>query len=473
MLISANCKKLVEVPSPITSINEANVYGSDATAAAALTGIYINLSKNELMNGDWVNGPGLTSLSLLTALSADELSLFASSNDRRLTGYYRNALTSVDRVYASLWTTTYNTIFMANSALDGISNSITLTPIVQRQLLGEARFVRALCYVYLTSLFGDVPLVTGLDYKVNALLPRTTRAQVWQQIIADLRAAQDLLSDGYLQSDAFTLYPAGSEERVRPNKWAATALLARAYLYTENWADAEIAATAVISHTVQFGLLPLNEIFLKNSREAIWQLQPVNTGWNTEDARVFVLPETGPSNRWPVYISPHLLNNFENSDQRKSQWLGKYTDTSTTAPKDYYYPFKYKNASFFAPLTEYQMVLRLGEQYLIRAEARIQQGKIDNAAADINTIRSRAGLPDVSVNTKEALLTAILHERQVELFTEWGHRWFDLKRTNSVNAVMSTVTPQKGGLWNTNWQWYPVPLTELERNPNLSQNPGY
>ena len=95
------------------------------------------------------------------------------------------------------------------------------------------------------------------------------------------------------------------------------------------------------------------------------------------------------------------------------------------------------------------------------------------AAADLNVIRQRAGLTNTTATGQQAILNAILHERQVEFFTEWGHRWFDLKRTGNVNAVMSVVTPQKGGIWNANWALYPIPISEITLNPNLKQNPGY
>jgi hypothetical protein len=139
----------------------------------------------------------------------------------------------------------------------------------------------------------------------------------------------------------------------------------------------------------------------------------------------------------------------------------------------YYFPFKYKLNKPEDPQSEYLMVLRLAEQYLIRAEARAQQGDLTGARSDLNVIRHRAGLNGTNTSTKETLLTAILKERQVELFTEWGHRWLDLKRTGKVNAVMTMVTPQKGGVWENFKQWYPIPRQDLRLNPNLTQNEGY
>jgi hypothetical protein len=119
------------------------------------------------------------------------------------------------------------------------------------------------------------------------------------------------------------------------------------------------------------------------------------------------------------------------------------------------------------------MVLRLGELFLIRAEARAQQNNLQSALSDLNVIRKRAGLPNVNVNGKDSLLLSILHERQVELFAEWGHRWFDLKRTGNIDRIMNLVTPQKGGIWKTTSRLFPLPEGDIEKNNNLNQNPGY
>ena len=119
------------------------------------------------------------------------------------------------------------------------------------------------------------------------------------------------------------------------------------------------------------------------------------------------------------------------------------------------------------------MVLRLGEQYLIRAEAEAQGNDLINAAKDLNIIRERAGLADTTTTTSSDMLALILHESQVELFTEWGCRWFDLIRTGNVNQVMIQVTPQKGGSWNSNDTLYPIPLSNITVDPNLTQNAGY
>ena len=115
----------------------------------------------------------------------------------------------------------------------------------------------------------------------------------------------------------------------------------------------------------------------------------------------------------------------------------------------------------------------MADQYLIRAEARAQQGNISGAQSDLNAVRLRAGLPATAAAGKADLLTAIAHERQIELFTEIGNRWFYLKRTGTIDAVMSTVAPQKGGTWASFKQLMPVPTSEITINPHLIQTPGY
>jgi hypothetical protein len=156
---------------------------------------------------------------------------------------------------------------------------------------------------------------------------------------------------------------------------------------------------------------------------------------------------------------------FENNDQRKMNWL----KTNIVSGQSYYYPFKYKIRSG-TPVTEYLIVLRLAEQYLIRAEARTRQNNLQGAKSDLNEIRKRSGLPDTDANTKDEMQIAIEHERQTELFAEWGHRWFDLKRWEKANAVLNLL---KAPNWQPTDMLYPIPLQEIQRNSALVQNEGY
>jgi hypothetical protein len=454
-----SCKKLIDVDPPVTSINKDNVFKDDKTAAAVLTGVYSRIS-----GAGFVDGSALTSLSFYTGLSSDELTLFSGTTNVNYSNFYTNSLTNT--TIPNFWVNTYSDIYTLNSAIEGIGSAATLTPSIKKQLMGEALFMRAFDYFYLTNLYGDVPIITGIDYKINSLLSRSPSTEVYKFMIADLIQAKALLGESYLNADITT----SSTNRVRPTKWAAIALLARVYLYTKDFQNADVQTTELIDNSSLFSLAPLNDVFLISSKEAIWQLQPVNFGRNTEDAWLFVIPSTGLSDDHPVYLSKELLNKVEASDNRRNSWIRSITDKDGVV---YNFANKYKRATFNEPVTEYQMVFRLGEQYLIRAEARANLNNIDGALKDLNSIRNRAGLGNLTVNNKVALLQTIIDERQVELFTEWGHRWFDLKRTDLANHVMVDVTAEKGGNWKPNAQLYPITLKDLQLNPNLKQNSGY
>jgi len=460
-LLGVSCKKMIEVPVPITNVTTASVYSNDATAASVLTDIYANMS---YLNAD-LSGESLVSITLLGALCADELALF-DTNRESLRRYYTNDL--INNTNPSFWNAIYPVIFIVNAAIEGLNNSQSLTPSVKKQLLGEAKFIRAFHYFYLTNLYGDVPLPISSNYKVNAVLSRSPQQKLYDQIIMDLQDSQALLSERYLAADVVT----PTQERVRPTKWAATALLSRVYLYTKNFKKAEEEATKIIDHTSLYSLVSLNEVFLKNSSEAIWQLQSVGLfeGSNTGEGAIFILPEGGPNTNYnPVYLNPDLVKIYEAGDQRRASWI----DSVNVDGQIYYYPFKYKIGRVNTPTMEYPMVLRLAEQYLIRAEARLQQNNLVAGTSDLNIIRRRAKLPDLTFSGITDLLEFTMQERRRELFTEWGHRWLDLKRTQTVDAIMTHSTAQKGGDWKSSAQLFPLPLSDLLADPNLIQNPGY
>jgi starch-binding outer membrane protein, SusD/RagB family len=485
LILISSCKKLVETPPPSDYVTGANAYITDATAIAVLNSIYVAM--NQTGGGQPVQGNN--GIAVMTGLSADELKLYNGVTNFTYLGYYQNALSQnlngaiLGHEY---WAPLYNYVFKCNAAIEGLQTSTSLSPNIKKQLLGEAMFLRAFFYFYLVNLFGDLPLVLNTDPEVNTLLPRSSISEVYKQIIADLEDAAEKLSDNYLNETLLTK----TSERVRPTKWAAKALLARANLYTGDYLNAETNATTVIGQTTLYGVLSkLNDVFLKNSLEAIWQLQPIVIEYNTAEARTLVIPQQGPNTTAnPVFLSDTLLKSFEVGDKRSV--FGNWIDTTiyrvtSTVNNTVAFPNKYKlflrdttikSTTGTANMKEYFMVLRLAEQYLIRAEARSQLGNINGAKSDLNVIRARAGLEPTLANDKNALLKAILKERQVELFAEWGHRWLDLKRTSMVDEVMMGITPLKanGAPWQSYQQWYPLPLvSDLQKAPNLEQNIGY
>jgi hypothetical protein len=205
------------------------------------------------------------------------------------------------------------------------------------------------------------------------------------------------------------------------------------YLYTADWSNAAIQATAILNNTNLYGLTPgLNDVFSANSNEAIWQLQQSNQTfpYNATGEGFWFVPSS-QTTQPDMYLTPALLNAFEDSDLRRTTWV----DSTVYAGTTYYYPYKYRIGAAQATPggmdSAYYMVLRLGEQYLIRAEAEANGagGGISAAISDMNVIRLRAGLsPYAGPGIADSVLKAIYHERQVELFAELGHRWLDLKR---------------------------------------------
>lgn len=442
--INISCKKFLDIGVPKDSLVQATVFDSNEIATSALTGIYSSMANNSYASGN------SSSITALCGRSADELINFNSAYSQ----FYENNLTSSNSAITALYGTPYNMIYAANAVIEGLSKSVNVTPSVKGQLEGEALFIRAFNYFYLVNLFGRVPLNLSTDYKVNQNAIRSPIEIIYQQIINDLITSEKLLGDAYITT-----------ERIRPNKSVVQSLLSRVYLYLNDWENAEKYASLVISKTNSYNLATLDAVFLKNSSETIWQLMPPANNYNTFEGGMFILTST-PQN---VSLNKDFVENaFETNDKRKNSWIKTFTDNTGI----YYYPFKYK-VKQSTTVTEYSMVVRLAELYLIRSEARAHLNKLSAAISDLDEIRNRAGLPlikDISPNISQAdLILKIQSERRIELFAEWGHRWFDLKRTKTADVVLSTIKPA----WESTSVLYPIPDEEINRNRNITQNEGY
>jgi len=457
-LLAGGCKKYLDLPLPLNTIAGSGAFSTDKSSAAVLNGIYVNLtSGTQVFDG---SGIGFS-----TGLYADELqSIGAPTSADRV--YYQNAVQSNNT--GTLWSYLYKQIYTANLVIEGVTPATTATLHYRDQWLGEAYFIRALLQFYLVNLYGNAVIVTSSDYAANNSLSRSAPQDVYAQVIKDLLQAQSLLTDDYKDGNGAT-----TTERGRPNKAAATALLARAYLYTKQWANAETQASQVIAQTA-FSLPEPAAAFLHNSPETIYALAPPSTGW-VRDYNVYnngMAPTVPvfPASSINVAMSSSLVNTFEPGDERLTSWARRSTDTAAT-PVSYYFPNKYKSRTNG---DEYIVLLRLAEQYLIRAEARVQLNKLTEAQQDLDAVRSRAGLGGTTATGAAALMDAIVKERRTELFTEEGHRFFDLRRTERLNAIMTPLTPQKGGAgWQPFMQWWPIPTNDIFANPHLTQTEGY
>ena len=435
------CKKFVTIPTPKNQITTAQVFADSADAAAAILNVYI--TSGGLSNG--INGYGM---SLIPGLSSDELYQTGSNSDYQQ--FYVNNVLPANSTNLGLWSGAYTNIYNANACISGITGSTGISAAAKTQLVSEAKFIRAFEFFYLVNLYGAVPLPVTTDYIVNADMPRTAPPGVYALIISDLTAAEQGL-------------PPYAGTNTRPTASAASALLAKVYLYDGKYALAQAEAAKVIN-SGNFALENnLNNVFLTTSREIIWQLASISPNEGSGDGLVFVPSSAATLPRY--VITPSLFNSFESGDMRKSAWITVNVVNGTSYP----FPYKYKLGVTTSAIDEYEVLLRLADIYLIRAEAEANQNDETDAAKDINVIRNRAGLQNTTATTQAELLQVLQNERRWEFFCERGNRWFDLKRWNLATTALS---PVKTG-WDPHDQLYPVPEAQINDNPYLTQNAGY
>ncbi|UUW11248.1 RagB/SusD family nutrient uptake outer membrane protein [Flavobacterium plurextorum] len=446
ILLCSACNDFVEVDLPKSQLTAQAVFENYDTANAALTNVYSKIRDNGVLNGS------TSGISNQLGNYADELTAYGLPSNPVFT-FYNNTVPPASAVILTYWNNSYNQIYAANAVLKGVEKSLNISQNQKRQLLGEALFIRALSHFYLLNLFGDIPYVKDTEYEKNLNVSRLTEEQVYQKIISDLNDALALLPDDY-----------PSSARIRPNKSVCHAFLARVYIYSRMYEEASDEASAVLNKTELYILEnDLSKVFLNSSKETIWQLQTSTAGQNAAEGAFFIFQAGPPS---MVALTPYLLNSFRNSDLRKANWI----KTVTNGNGSWSHAYKYKEQNNTSVSKEYSILFRVSEQYLIRAEARTHQGDLIGAKEDLNKIRRRAGLSDTNAANPQEILSAILQERRWELFTEQGHRFFDLRRFQELDAALSPIKPG----WSTTDRLLPVPENELNLNPNLlPQNPGY
>ncbi|HEU4469922.1 MAG TPA: RagB/SusD family nutrient uptake outer membrane protein, partial [Flavisolibacter sp.] len=382
-----SCKKFVEADPPRHRLEFTQVFSTDASATSAACRYYLEMAFTTLQ----ITGGGA---SIYLGLSADEL--YPTVPNLNYDPFYTNSmLPDTEPIRGATWVRAYRLIVHANAVMEGLNQSQTLTPSVKSQLEGEMLTGRAMSYFHLVTLFGPVPLITGTDFMQNNSAPRADTSLIWQQMVSDLEKAVNLLKPAYPSAGKF-----------RINRHAASAMLARVHLYRKNWEGAEAMATTVINAGT-YSLAAPAAAFAMNSPESIFHIWKENN--NTYEGNTFI--PTSSTARPNLAITTSLFNAFEAGDLRKTAWINRNTVSGIT----YHYPFKYKSR-ISPPLAEYLIVFRLAEQYLIRAEARMHKGDIQGSISDLNTIRTRAGLPSLPATlTSVQLAIAIEQERRVEL----------------------------------------------------------
>ncbi len=441
-LSMVSCEKLLEVDTPANQITSGQVFENVQTANAALSGLYAGLWDNSPLAGDQTGR--------LLGVYTDDLDFYGTTSNNGTLELFQNTLVDSNPAVYSYWANAYQKIYLANAIIEGVNASSGLSSADKARIKGEALLVRSILYCYLQQIFEDIPYVTGTDYTLNQSLSKTSAPQVLARLANDLNESLSLLAEPYRNT-----------ERIFPNRSVSRLVLAKVYLLQNRWSDAEILLKEILQNPLyQFQNDP-SKIFEKSGTHILWQLKPKNQGDSTKEITAYYFSNSAPTS---VALSQSLMQSFASTDRRKQLWTTAVTFNNNT----FYRANKYKNLS--NNTTEYSIVYRLEEVYLMLAECLAKQDKVTEAIPLVNAIKQRANVQLIQQPvTKEALINEILSENRKEFFTEMGHRFFDLKRENQLQNL-ALVKPN----WKSFHQLWPLPQKELLLNPNLNpQNTGY
>ncbi|SHI03033.1 RagB/SusD domain-containing protein [Chryseolinea serpens] len=436
-LLLSSCNDILDTK-PYQQLPAASAITDATSANAALLGAYSNVQNYYSLN-----------YPTLGFLPADNVRFNGTLNQFLQTD--QNALTPDNVIITGTWTTIYQAINSANTIIDvvpGLTDPV-LTASEKNKITGEAYFIRALGYFDLGRGWGGVPLVLKPTKTISDAqgIRRSSLPQTYDQVLADLTKAEELLPE--------------AATRNRAVKKTAQALRARLHLYREQWVDAEAFASTVIGNSSYALVTPYKAFFTAPflTNESVFELTFSNADPNTIWNNWYPSALGGQYNFQPTTDFIATLNARGGN---RSSLLASVTTGSTTSIYGNLY-----NRSGLRDDPAY--ILRIAELYLIRAEARAQQDKLDGAdgaLADLNAVRQRAGLANSTAATKAEVLLAIEDERRLEFAFE-AHRWFDLVRTKRAGDVLGVTDTRK-------WL-FPIPLVDIGADPDLAgdQNPGY
>jgi hypothetical protein len=379
------------------------------------------------------------------------------------------------------WSGLYQMITRANLVLAKVP-AITMDESQKTQILGEAKFLRALGYFYLVRLYGDVPLVTTPEEQ-QALGGRTAQAEVFAQIVKDATEAEAALPATW-----------GATDKGRATKASAEALLAEQYLWRKDWPNAAANAKKIIDS----GLYGLQANYInaflpgsQNRNEEIFAAQSSSaTGAPAIDIAAWEYPRNmnpnsnGGWGTWQPLQS--FIDSYPAGDYRKdvsffTSGLDPSGKTVTFLPHVY----KYRPTARPGQQDVNWPIYRYADVLLMYAEALNEQGQSAAAIGYVNQVRARArngtgaenrpSPADLSTGLGQAAVrTAVFDERKIELAFE-GKRWFDLVRqgfTAFQTAEAADPTVIAANIQPTRMVW-PIPQAQIDLNPGLTQNPGY
>jgi hypothetical protein len=462
-------------PKPNDVLAPENFYKSATDAVAAVNGVY---EQNKWAH--WI------SYWYMSDIATDDI--FASQNFGS-DGHHFDEYTfnPTEGALAGPWGDGYRIINRANAVLDHVPG-ITMDPTLKARVLAEARYFRASAYFDLVRFYGDVPLI---EHEVNSLagldVARTPQAQVYALIVSDLQAAIPALPASYSGPDVG-----------RVTSGAAKTLLAKVYLTQKNYAGAAQVAGQIISS----GQYALDAVWKDNftiskefaTPESIWEINydgVLDPGAGSI-MMLFSLPANYPGgdSYGLMGLVPSLVRIFAANDQRGNHgtfMLRPYTDklnrvVSWTVPNGAAFD-KYLDETSsqnmtsrgWAQQSNNWIIARFADVLLMYAEAVNEGGPAGpmSAVAALDSVRHRAGLPSVGVTGQAALRDSIRVENRREFVFE-GHRWFDLQRWGILNAAIRAKQAEMGyTVRGVPSNYFPIPQSEIDINPKLTQNPGW
>ncbi len=480
LLAAAACDSFIE-PDPQDILAPENFYKTSTDAIAAVNAVY---EQNKWTH--WL------AYWFITDVATDDMIATANfgSDGHRLSNYETDA---TEWVFGDVWGNSYRTINRANAVIGRVP-PITMDETLKDRVLGEAHFLRALSYFDLVRWFGDVPLlvqeVTSLE---NLNVARTPAADVYALIESDLQAAAEMLPLSYEGADIG-----------RATWGAAQSLLAKVYLTQEKWNEAAAAAGEVIT-SGEYDLLDeyYDNFLVANelvNTESIFEINydGVNDPGSGSVHMLFALPQNFPGGDayGLMQLPPSLLAIYDASDERgegATYMLPGYTDamgrTTTWAMPPGAAIHKFLDETSTQNMTARAwgaqrnnwIVLRYADVLLMYAEAVANGGTATagTAVSRLDEVRTRANLGPAGALTGQALIDAIHLERRREFVFE-GQRWFDLVWWGELNDAivaktteLQTVYPGETTVHGVPSDLWPIPQSELDINPNLTQNPGW
>ncbi len=479
-----SCEEFLELK-PISEETTATAYDKLSQIEAALTGTYTTFQSDAYV---WNNVMFQDVRSDNHYAGGDNASFYEAD--------YLDVSATNSKVYQT-WTNLYNGILKANIVAErvhGVTDPL-LTETRKNQIIGEARFIRAYHYYNLVNLFGGVPLVLEETSSTDPAVvnkPRATEEEVFEQIIADLEEATELLPDVY-GSDA-------SVNKARASAGAAWALMAKAYAQkpTPDYDKVLECIEKVEASKANYKLIDYTYLFdgaHYNNEESIIEVQWI-AGQNGNWGPQMLLPPSISGDTWRKFVTPSkdLVAAFdaEGDEIRKNatilfenvSWIDEYyginePTTDNPTPNNVAFGYKWKNASGWSS-SDRQYLLRYGDIVLLKAEALCMTNHLEEAATEVNRIRNRVDLPSLTADQKssqEVLKMNILKERRLELAQE-AQRWDDLVRYGVVVETMNNLVEidlRSGNPIDYNMTeakiLLPIPQQELDRNPALEQNP--